>query len=216
MTKNEIIKPKIDLEIKINKLEKNYEELYYKLEEIKKIKENDIRNIVKEVIMDKNTKVELLKDLEQILVNKYNLIDNYKNNKKGKQIENNIIEKVKTEINNKEVKINQEITNIQKQLKDNFNDLQIIKFNNNNNYIVIQVKIDDNNLNKNILLFNQISTYKYFSNFERDDIETIINGQNVPIKYKLRFGDFKLNSLLKMDKKLQEIDYYLGANFHFY
>ena len=44
------------------------------------------------------------------------------------------------------------------------------KSNNKDNYIVLQVKIDEKNVNQNIILLNQVSTYKYFSNFEPDDI----------------------------------------------
>ena len=54
---------------------------------------------------------------------------------------------------------------------------------NNDNYISFQVKIDEKNLNSDVLLFNQVYTYKYFCNFERDDIETFIDDQIVDIKY---------------------------------
>ena len=50
---------------------------------------------------------------------------------------------------------------------------------------MLQLKIEDKHLNKNILLFNQVDTYKYYCNFERDDIETIIDDQIVHIKYKI-------------------------------
>ena len=88
-------------------------------------------------------------------------------------------------MNDKEQKTNKQIINLQKQLKENIDYLNEIKLNNNShNFVILQVKIDENNLNKNIRLFNQVSTYKYFSNFERDDIETIIDDQIVPIKFK--------------------------------
>ena len=50
---------------------------------------------------------------------------------------------------------------------------------------MLQLKIEDKHLNKDILLFNQVDTYKYYCNFERDDIETIIDDQIVHIKYKI-------------------------------
>ena len=67
--------------------------------------------------------------------------------------------------------------------KENIEYLKIIKSNINNNYIMLQVKINEKNLNKDIRLLNQVSTYKNFCNFERDDIEVIINNHIVPIKF---------------------------------
>ena len=48
---------------------------------------------------------------------------------------------------------------------------------------MLQVKINEKNLNEDIILLNQVSTYKNFCNFERDDIEVIINNHIVPIKF---------------------------------
>ena len=82
-------------------------------------------------------------------------------------------------MDNKEIKINNQIVNIQKQLKDNLDYLNKIKLNNNNdNYIILQIKVDNGNDNG---FLNQVPTYKFFKNFERDDIEAIIDGKVVPI-----------------------------------
>ena len=43
--------------------------------------------------------------------------------------------------------------------------------------------MDKDDLNKDTKLFNQAKIFKYFCNFERDDIETIIDNQIVNIKY---------------------------------
>ena len=51
-------------------------------------------------------------------------------------------------------------------------------------YIILQVKTDKKDLNKDIKLLNQVETYKNYYNFERDDIETIIDNQMVYIKFK--------------------------------
>ena len=88
-----------------------------------------------------------------------------------------------------------------------------------NNYIIIQVKIDENNLNEDISLFNQVSTYKYFSNFEKDDIETIIDGQTVPIKFKIGdcdIDEYKENNSKNNCNLSKEISYYLSINFYYY
>ena len=56
---------------------------------------------------------------------------------------------IKEVINNKDDKINNQINIIQKQLDDNFNDLNHIKPN-NDNYNILQVKMCKINLNKDI------------------------------------------------------------------
>ena len=80
-----------------------------------------------------------------------------------------IINKVNEVVKNKEDNINKQINIIQKQLNDNVEYLNNIKSNNNNNnnnnYIILQVKIDKKDLNKDITLFNQVRTYKYYCNF---------------------------------------------------
>ena len=144
-------KAKIELEDKINKLENKYKDLFNKYEELKKTKENDIRNTVKEVIFDKDIKLKLFEEFEQLLLSKYKF-----NNKNENKLENDIINKVQIVMNDKEQKTNKQIINLQKQLKENIDYLNEIKLNNNShNFVILQVKIDENNLNKNIRLFNQ-------------------------------------------------------------
>ena len=129
----QLIKHEEKNEIKdtINKLENNYKDLYNKYEELKSIKENEIRNIVKEVIFDKDIKLKIFKDMEQIFLSKYNLNNISKNQNPIDNIENNIMNKVKEVINNKEDKINNKINLLQKQLNENINYLKNIKSNNN-------------------------------------------------------------------------------------
>ena len=137
--------------------------------------------------------------MEKLFLSKYNLnkLNNAEKNygekeKKFKNKENNIINKVQNFMESKEMKINNQIINIQKQLKDDSDYLNNIKLKNNiDNYVILQVNIDDSFSTKdsyhaNIRLFNQVSSYKYFSNFERDDIETFIDCKLVPIKYAIR------------------------------
>ena len=229
LTKHEIEKPKepkSEFEVEINKLKKNFKDLLNKFEEIKTTKENEIKNKIKEIIFDKDIKIKLFEEMEQLLLSKYNLnkLNDISENKKENEnklenIENDIINKVQNVVNNKEEKINQQINNIQKQLKDNLDYLNNIKLNNNNNYIILQVKIDKNDLYKDIRLFNQVSSYKYFSNFERDDIETIIDDQIVPIKFKIDDVDFEDSNLKEGKyncKYAKKLSYYLSVNVYYY
>ena len=217
LTKNEIEKlkePKNEIEKELFDLEKKFKDLLNKFEEIKVIKENEIKNKIEEVIFNKDIKNKLFEEMEQFLLSKYNL---NKINNIPENIENNIINKVQNSIDNKENKINKQINNIQKQLQDNIEYINQIKLKNeNDNYIIFQVKIDKDDLNKDIRLFNQASTYKYYSNFERDDIETIIDGQIVPIKFKIGDPDFKESNLKNGDKYARKLDYYLSVNFYYY
>ena len=61
-------KAKIELEDKINKLENKYKDLFNKYEELKKTKENDIRNTVKQIIFDKDIKLKLFEEFEQMIL----------------------------------------------------------------------------------------------------------------------------------------------------
>ena len=156
--------------------------------------------------------------MEQLLLSKYNLNNTPKDkNENEKKLENKIVEKVQNVVNNKEEKINNQIVYLQKQIKDNIQYLNNLKLNNNdNNYIILQVKIDEKNLNKNIRLFNQVPTYKYYSNFERDDIEVIIDDQIVPIKFKISDRDFDYYERSKNCELSQKLNYYLNVNFYYY
>ena len=219
LTKHEIEKPKepkSEIEKEIYELEKKFKDLLNQFEEIKITKENEIKNKIKEVIFDKEIKNKLFEEMEQRLLSKYNL--NKLNN--IPEIENNIINKVQNVVDNKEDKINKEINKIQKQLKDNLNYLNNIKLNNNNdNYILLQVKIDEDDLNKDIRLFNQVSTYKYYSNFERDDIEVIIDDKIVPIKFKIGDVDYENSDIYIKDdhcKYAKKLTYNLSVNFYYY
>ena len=219
LTKNEIQKEKEsekDLGSKIDKLEKEYKILLNKFEELKTkkesvIKEADIKNIVKEIIFDKDIKLKLFEEMEQILLAKYN----FNNLPKSNDVQNEIINKIQNEVNVKEQKINEQIINIEKQLKQNVEYLKNLKTN-DNNYILLQVKIEENDLNKDVLLFKQSRTNKYLYNFEIDDIETLINDQIVPIKFKDSRDEFKCKEKTKNFEKSQLIEYNLGIMYDFF
>ena len=189
LTKKEIEvtkEPKNEFEKEIYNLEIKFKDLLNKFEQIKITKENEIKNKIKQVIFDKDIKIKLFEEMEQLFLSKYNLNklnnipeNNRENEKQLTNIGNNILNKVQNFVDNKEIKINNQIVNIQKQLKDNLDYLNKIKLNNNNdNYIILQIKVDNGNDNG---FLNQVPTYKFFKNFERDDIEAIIDGKVVPI-----------------------------------
>ena len=220
LTKNEIEQPKEpenEIESKINKLEKNYKDLYNKYEELKIIKKNEVKEIVKEVIFDDDIALKFFEKMKPMILSIIN--DNNKNEDEdendNENIENNIMNKVKEELNNKENKINNQINIFQQQLNENINDINNIK-SNNNNYIILQVKINEEDINKDIRLFNQVRTYKYYFNFERDDIETIIDNQIVNIKYKSRKKDFKYDKKSKNCELSQKIEHNLNIKYEYY
>ena len=219
LTKHEIEQPhpeepKSGLESKIDKLEKNYKDLYNKYEELKVIRKNEIKDIVKEVF-DKDIKVKLFEEIKQMFSSPSKSNSSSENKSENKNIESNIINKVNEIVNNKEDKINNQINIIQQQLNDNINYINNIK-SNNNNYIILQVKIDEKHLNEDIRLFNQSRTYKYCCNFERDDIETIIDNQIVNIKYKNTYIDFKYDEKSKNCELSQKLEYNLKIEYSFY
>ena len=59
---------------------------------------------------------------------------------------------------------------------------KIIKENKYNNYIVLKVNIDKNNIGSNIRLLKQYQIYSRKFNFEIDDIIVKINDETIPIK----------------------------------
>ena len=225
LIKHQIEQPKEgknELEDKIDKLEDKYKDLLNKFEGLKTVKEsivnkNEIKNIIKEVIFDKDIELKLFEEMEKMLLSKYNLNNILQN--KDENMENNIINKVQEVFKNKEEKINNQIISLKNQLKENIDYLNNIKSNNYNNYITLQVKIEEKDLKKDVKLFNQVSTYKYFCNFERDDIEVIIDDQIVPIKFK---NSNKLSECEKCEENFnncrlsQKIEYDLNIKYEYY
>ena len=151
--------------------------------------------------------------MEQMFLSKYNFNNIPKKPKEEENVEEKIIEKVKEVANNKEEKINNKIILLEEQSKENIDYLKEIKTNidktnASNNYIELQVLINEENLKKDIKLLNQVKTYKCFCNFEIEDIETIIDNKIVQIKYKNLYGDFKYNK----DSKNCELSQIIANN----
>lgn len=219
LTKHEIEQPKEQIkELEggmIEQFQNKLNDLYNKFEQLKTEKENvlkedNITKIIKKLIFDEDIKMKFFEEMEKLFLSKYNLNNNQKN--KENSVENEMINKTEDSINIKEEKINTEIINIQKQIKEGIEYLKTIK---STNYITLQVKIDKNNLNKDVRLFNQVTTYKYFCNFERDDIEVIINDKIVPIKYK-KNNYFEYNKESKNCEQSQYTEYNLNINYYYY
>ena len=54
---------------------------------------------------------------------------------------------------------------------------------NKDNYIILNIQIGKSDIGEDITIIRQSPTYKLFQNFELDDFEFEINGENTPIKY---------------------------------
>ena len=91
---------------------------------------------------------------------------------------------------------------------------QYIQSMNNNNYIEIEVFINDEDLGKDIILLKQWDTYKYFKNFEPEDIDIIIYGEKIPAKYKDINNELNEDNMnFEMEKNVSEI---LNTKYSFY
>ena len=152
--------------------------------------------MVRDVLQEKEIKNNLFQEMEQIFLSKYNLIA--KENEKKQDID---IEKI---VNNEMKKKEEILIEEEKQIIAGINEIKNIKeellkneakkrdiLTNNNNFIILKININKNNINKDIRLLNQENTYKYFFNFERDDLEIIIDGQITPMKYENINGEFQ-------------------------
>ena len=174
--------------------------------------ENSVKEIAKNELMNKVNEKEFKEKISNIedqlnektndLIEIKSLLDNFGNSYISK-----------TNLNF-EVNKNIQTNEIIKKISENINS---IKNNvNNNNYIEIKIKIDKDNFKKQIKFLQQHRTYKYFFNFERDDIELIIDGENSSLDNFEPEKQFKSDENSKDCYKAQEIAYNLGKCFNFY
>ena len=212
--------PEAALEDRIKALEDNYNIL------LEKNKNLDIKGMIRDVLQEEKIKMNLFKEMEQMFLSKYNLVTK-ENEKKQDIIE---IEKiVNNEMKKKEEILIEKIKQEKMQIIENINEIKNIKQElikneakkgdilNNNNFILLKITINNDNINEKIRFLNQERTYKYFYNFERDDIEVIIDDQISPIKCENRNGEF--NS--KKDStnncfKSKRLEYNLLTKYYFY
>ena len=155
-------------------------------------------------------------------------------NKKLKNIEekldekNNDLNKIKSRLDNMESITKTEIdfgSQIEKKIQNNqlikniSESVDLIKKNmndkNNNNYIEMKIYNPARDFKK-IKILQQNKTYKYFYNFERDDLEVIINGKIVSLDHYERTKDFKEEEKKDNCYKAQRIGYNLESGFSFF
>ena len=156
---------------------------------IKEIKDElNINEYIKEIIKSKEIKDILFNEFEERLSNIYiKKEDNKLNNENIEKSINKIInDKCISKVD--ENKYNNNINRIKEDINNNIKEINEIKNNikenNKDNYITMKIKINKEDINKDIIIINQCSTYKLFKNFELDDINIYINNQLIPIKYK--------------------------------
>ena len=185
---------------------------------IKEIKEDlNINECIKEVLKDKEIKDILFKEFEERLSNIYIKKDEKKAD--NKLFNENIEKSINKIIDNKyipfENKFNENFNKIKENIINNIKEINNIK----DNYITLKIKINKEDINKDIIIINQCSTYKLFKNFELDDINIYINNQLIPIKYKNIIYD---DRLCRFDSKsidseiAQKIYNEINNNYSFY
>ena len=192
-----------ELSDKINELENEYNKLNKEIEDLKKKEENkndmDLEDKIKQILDDKEIKMKLFEEFEQLIDKKYmkkeennmqeNLEEKDENEIKDNKSEftEKLEEKFEEKINSIKEEFNQkmnELNNLTLQIKDISNNLDVYTFKNKKNYIELKLDITEDDIGKNISIIRQSRFYKYYSNFEIDDIEIIIDNMNVPIKCK--------------------------------
>ena len=228
-------------EIKNN--EKIFEEIEKKINEKIKEKEEKLFEKFEKKISEKFIKKEEINEFlnkENEKNNVENSIEKLIDEKLKNSNEKNLIEKLKTKIEEKIEEIKNIKSTIEKiennnYLKEKINEFFIPTINNNikenqiikkltedvnllkktnENFIILKIKIDEKNLGKKINLLNQKKTYKYFNNFELDDIEIIID--NEKFAYKIyNENDFEFNKESENCKIAQKINYELNKKYDF-
>ena len=249
--------PIAELKEKIELMQSDYKNLAKEIEELKKIKNNDLdlKGKMKEILQDKDIKMKLYEEFEQIICSKFRLTSETKKDKKEESntltnIETTIKKITQSEINKKvdEKKFNEKIKDIEdkinkrkneinkikssldnlgkkyisksssdSKIEENIKNNQLIKNNiNNNNYIEIKINIDNNNCVQNIKILQQSKLYKYLFNFEKNDIEVIVDGENTSIDIFERSKEFKEEEKSKDCNKAQKIEYNLETGYDYF
>ena len=106
-----------------------------------------------------------------------------------------------------------ENNNYLKEIKKLNEDVNLLK-KTNENFIILKIKIDEKNLGKKINLLNQKKTYKFFNNFELDDIEITIDNEKIAFKI-YNENDFEFNKESENCKIAQKINYELNKKYDF-
>ena len=207
----------------IQKINQNIKELSLKLNK----KEDDLKNIINEKdneIKEINQKLieqeDIIKENKKQISNLYNKIEEIINIFKNKYKENeNKVELIKDNIKN-------EKDNIFKEISNKYNELQIMteniknEFNEinkkNENYITMKVLVDKDDINKDIILINQCNIYKYYQNFELNNIDILIDNEYAQKKYKNIHSEYKYDEKSKNCEQSQRLSYELNKLYSFY
>ena len=161
-------------------------------------KEDDLKNMINEKdILINELKEKILKQEKQILdLNKrIKKIDKESKEKEEQLILNN--KDILKEVNNKYIKLSNKIKE-----KDN--------------YIILKLLIDKEDIEREIIFLRQYKSHKYYFNFEPDDISIIINNENIPIKYKKPYDYSISNSKDNNDEDIITISSQLNKRYYFY
>ena len=187
-------KIKEEIKIKFDKIKEVNERIikrFKEIEEAKKQLEKDNK-----IILEKINKISNLdtnnKNLEDLIKVKFEQLKNTKIDYNKIVSDNNFIENLKINLT---PSLNEIILNnkIIKQLKADINKVNnnnIIN-NNNENFIILKINIDRS---FEEVFLQQCIIYKYFKNFEPEDIQIIINDETVPTKYKKINANFIYNN----------------------
>jgi len=227
--------------LRLEKMEKKYEEIKDEIDKLNKKKEEEKENIIKEIkedidkiikekikeiLNEKEIKEILFKEFEEGISNKYMKKDEIKNkDEEVEKKENELInEKIDVDVDKKMKDIEKQIKdlneNIKKEIDKNINDNEIIKQlneKNKDNYITLKIEIDEEEIGKDIIIINQCTIYKLFKNFELDDIEVQINEEIIPIKFKNKYKYFGYKDKSVDSEKAKKIYKDLGeTNYSFY
>ena len=124
--------------------------------------ENSVNKILDENYSNKVN--ESINKIKEDINHQIKEINNIKNKIEDKEY-------FKNKINENEVikNVNQQINLIKEKIKDN--------------YIILKMQINKEDIEADIRIINQCLNYNYLKNFELDDIDIEINNEKIPIKY---------------------------------
>ena len=211
------------MEFDIKRINKNIKELSLNMnkkeDDLKNIineKDNEIKEINKKLLEQEN----IIKENQKQISNLYNKIEEIINlfNYKFKENENKI-DLIKDNVKNEKDNIFKEIDNkydelqiMTNNLKNDFNEIN----KKNENYIIIKVLVKKDDINKDIIFINQCNIYKYYQNFELNDIDIIIDNEYSQKKYKNIHSEYKYDENSKNCEKSQYLSYELNKLYSFY
>ena len=186
-----------------NKKDDKKEDLEKNLSKVENSLKDLMNNELKEKVNGKEFN-EKIKNIEEQLFKESNDLDNIKNNLEN--LKNNYVDKT-----NLIPQLDENIQNnkLIKKISDEINSLKIEK----NNYIELKLKACKE---EKIYFINQCSTYKYFYNFERDDIEVIVDGENVSLDILKRDEEFQSSENSSNCFIAQRLSYNLQKEFCYY